>query len=90
MAKQEYLLNNSGSWRIKAYNHYNEKYYYTGTSVQTQGVGIMYKKDFDKLSELFTRKRRTKRNQKENENIILPDSTKTVGGSLNSFVKLKQ
>jgi len=49
----EYLLNNSGSWRIKAYNHYNEKFYYTGTSVQTQGVGIMYKRDFDKINELF-------------------------------------
>jgi hypothetical protein len=52
----EYLLNNSGTWRIKAYNHYNEKFYYTGTSVQTQGVGIMYKKDFDKIEELFAKK----------------------------------
>lgn len=50
----ELLLNSSGSWRIKAYNHYNEKsYYLNGKTTQTQGVGLMYKKDFDNLHDLF-------------------------------------
>lgn len=51
----EVLLNRMGTWRLKAYNHYNEKYYYvrTGGSVQTQGIGIIYKKDFDNLRDLF-------------------------------------
>lgn len=56
----EVLLNRIGTWRLKAYNHYNEKYYYVGgggssNGVQTQGIGIMYKKDFDYLRELFIR-----------------------------------
>ncbi|MDU1905812.1 MAG: translocation/assembly module TamB domain-containing protein [Dysgonomonas sp.] len=51
----EVLLNRMGTWRLKAYNHYNEKYYYvrSGGSVQTQGIGIIYKKDFDNLRDLF-------------------------------------
>lgn len=49
----EYLLNNSGTWRVKAYNHYNEKFYYLNNSIHTQGVGIIYKRDFDKINELF-------------------------------------
>lgn len=51
----EVLLNRMGTWRLKAYNHYNEKYYYvrSGGSVQTQGIGIVYKKDFDNLKDLF-------------------------------------
>lgn len=55
----EYLLNNSGTWRVKAYNHYNEKFYYLDNAKHTQGIGIMYKKDFDKVQELFVRKPKT-------------------------------
>lgn len=87
----EYLLNNSGSWRIKAYNHYNEKYYYTETSIQTQGVGLMYKKDFDRISELFRRKRKRKPAPVAT-GVLYPsvqDTSKTIG-YLNGFVKIKQ
>lgn len=45
----EYLLNNSGTWRLKAYNRYNDQNYYLRTAQTTQGVGIMYKRDFDNL-----------------------------------------
>lgn len=51
----EILLNRMGTWRIKAYNHYNEKYYYVKNSTQTQGLGIVYKRDFDNIRELFGR-----------------------------------
>lgn len=87
----EYLLNNSGTWRVKAYNHYNEKYYYTETSIQTQGVGLMYKKDFDRISELFRRKKKhiPASIQKSNSK---PTASNTAVPSnyLNSFVKIKQ
>ena len=83
----EFLLNNLGSWRIKAYNHYNEKYYYKQTAVQTQGVGIMYRKDFDDLYELFGTRRR-KRKPKEPD-VVFPDSLAT-GSSLSSFIKMKE
>ncbi|MEN9918643.1 MAG: hypothetical protein RL662_1079 [Bacteroidota bacterium] len=58
----EVLLNRIGTWRLKAYNHYNEKYYYVGgdkSSVQTQGLGIVYKRDFDSVKELFIRPKKT-------------------------------
>lgn len=45
----EYLLNKSGTWRLKAYNRYNDQNYYLRTAQTTQGVGIMYKRDFDNL-----------------------------------------
>lgn len=48
----EWLLNRSGDVRLKAYNETNDRYY-TKTNLTTQGVGIMYKKDFNKWNELF-------------------------------------
>lgn len=51
----EYLINKSGTFRLKAYNHYNDKNYYIKSALTTQGVGIMFKKDFNKASEIFKR-----------------------------------
>jgi hypothetical protein len=54
----EYLLNRTGSWRLKAYNRYNDQNYYLRTAQTTQGVGIMFKRDFDSMFS-FLRHRRT-------------------------------
>ncbi len=43
----EYLLNKRGSWRLKAYNRYNDRNYYVRSAQTTQGVGIMFRRDFD-------------------------------------------
>lgn len=45
----EYLLNRSGAWRLKAYNRYNDQNYYLRTAQTTQGVGIVYRRDFDNM-----------------------------------------
>lgn len=45
----EYLLNNSGSLRLKAYNRYNDQNYYLKSALTTQGVGIVFKRDFDNM-----------------------------------------
>ncbi len=45
----EYLLNSRGTWRLKAYNRYNDQNYYLRTAATTQGVGIMLKRDFDDI-----------------------------------------
>lgn len=84
----EYLLNNAGTWRIKAYNHYNEKYYYLGREANTQGVGLVYKKDFDNLYDFFNI-RRLQTLKKDTIQPILPDSTKK-GSALSNFIKLKK
>lgn len=45
----EYLLNRRGSIRLKAYNHFNDQNYYVRNAMTTQGVGIVFKHDFDRL-----------------------------------------
>ena len=41
-------------FRLKVFNRYNDSY--TGISPYTQGVGILYKQDFNKFSDLFRKK----------------------------------
>lgn len=45
----EYLLHRNGNLRLKAYNHFNDQNYYLKSALTTQGVGIIYRKDFDRL-----------------------------------------
>lgn len=86
----EYLLNNAGTWRIKAYNHYNEKFYYLDHATQTQGVGIIYKKDFDGLRDLFDYPWiRHKKDTVLPPPPIVPDSTQK-GSALSPFIKMKK
>ncbi len=55
----EYLLNKRGSWRLKAYNRYNDRNYYIRSAQTTQGVGIMFRRDFDSFGS-FLRKLKKK------------------------------
>ena len=45
----EYLLNRKGTIRLKAYNHFNDQNYYVRDAMTTQGVGVVFKHDFDNL-----------------------------------------
>lgn len=54
----EYLLNPRGSWRLKAYNRYNDQNYYLRSAATTQGIGIVYKKDFDNMFQFLRRKKK--------------------------------
>lgn len=85
----EYLLNNSGTWRVKAYNHYNEKYFYILHASQTQGIGVVYKKDFDDLYDLFKGRKLRYTPVRDTVPSTAPDSTKK-GSSLSPFVKIKE
>lgn len=54
-----WLLTPNGEFRIRGYNQTNDRYFSEST-LTTQGIGLMYKKDFNKWNELyrlFTRKR---------------------------------
>lgn len=52
----EYLLNPSGTLRLKAYNHFNDQNYYLRSALTTQGIGIVFKRDFSRfLPGLFRR-----------------------------------
>ena len=49
----QYLLTNSGKLRFKAYNHTIDRYQLS-KATQTEGVGFVYKEDFNSLGELFS------------------------------------
>ncbi|MDR3652138.1 MAG: translocation/assembly module TamB domain-containing protein [Paludibacter sp.] len=50
----QYLLNESGKLRLKGYNHTIDRYQLQlRTATQTQGLGFIYKEDFNSVKELF-------------------------------------
>lgn len=54
----EYLLNRRGTWRLKAYNHFNDAYYYLKSALTTQGLGIVYRMDFNDAFSFLRKKRK--------------------------------
>ena len=48
----EYLLTKNGSISLKAYNQANDRYF-VQSSLNTQGIGIQFKRDFNYFSDLF-------------------------------------
>lgn len=50
------LLTPSGDIRLKAYNETNDKYF-TRTNLTTQGIGIIFRKDFDSWNDFTLRSR---------------------------------
>lgn len=57
-----WLLTPNGEFRLRGYNQTNDRYF-TKSTLTTQGIGLMYKKDFTNWSELFDwflRRRRTR------------------------------
>ncbi len=54
----EYLLNRSGNLRLKAYNHFNDQNYYLRSSLTTQGLGIIYRRDFDNPFTFLRRRKK--------------------------------
>lgn len=52
----EYLLDKRGIWRLKAYNRYNDRNYYLRSALTTQGVGIIFRRDFDDLFKFMKKK----------------------------------
>ena len=47
-----WLLTPNGDFRIRGYNQTNDRYFF-GSTLTTQGIGFIYKKDFNKWNELF-------------------------------------
>ena len=76
----EWLVNRSGDIRLKAYNETNDRYY-TRTNLTTQGIGIIFKKDFNKWSELLFWNRwklnRLRKEQKIKQDTLSTDKINT-------------
>ena len=52
-----YLLFPSGNLAVRVYNQTNDRYF-TRNSLNTQGLGIIMKRDFNSLGELFGGKKK--------------------------------
>ena len=59
----QYLLFPNGNLSVKMYNMTNDRYF-TKSSLNTQGIGLIMKKDFNGLGDLFSseKKKRKKKN----------------------------
>ena len=49
----EYKLTKSGDIRLNGFNHYNYRNYYSLTPEMTQGIGILFRRDFNHFFDLF-------------------------------------
>jgi hypothetical protein len=56
----QYLLYPNGNLALKVYNQTNDRYF-TKSALNTQGIGIIMKKDFNGLRELFNAKDKKKK-----------------------------
>lgn len=80
----EYILSNNGNLRLKAYNHFNDQNYYLRQALTTQGLGIIYRKDFDNPFT-FLRKRK-KSSSASAEPIEKNDTLKVAGENADTLV----
>ena len=56
----QYLLYPNGNLALKVYNQTNDRYF-TKSSLNTQGIGLIMKKDFNGLRDLFSSKKKKKK-----------------------------
>lgn len=68
----EYLLSKNGNLRLKAYNHFNDQNYYLRSALTTQGVGVVFRHDFDRL---WRRKNKDKKPKEEEKTDSVSTST---------------
>ena len=53
----EYKLIPSGEVRLKFYSHYDDRFYILRQPRSIQGMGILFKKDFNQLDDLFSKRK---------------------------------
>ena len=62
-----YLLNRAGTIQLKAYNRYNDQNYYLKSALTTQGIGVVFKRDFDNVFSFLRPLRKKKEEKKEDD-----------------------
>ena len=80
------LVNPSGSIRLKAYNQTNDRYF-VRTNPTTQGLGIIFKKDFNNWNELFFWRGKGKKKQQENSEHV---DEQAVDNTDTGFVRFRE
>lgn len=73
-----YLLVPNGNFAVRVYNQANDRYF-TRNSLNTQGLGLILKKDFSSWRELFRkRKKITKKDTTKSQDSKVTDSLETT------------
>ena len=62
----QYLLLPNGNLALKVYNQTNDRYF-TKSSLNTQGIGLIMKKDFNGLGDLFGNQKKKKKNKQKKQ-----------------------
>ncbi len=70
----EYLLNRSGNLRLKAYNHFNDQNYYLRSSLTTQGIGVIYRHEFNDILSIFKPKKSKEEKSKADTDTVSAES----------------
>ena len=63
--KIEYKVTKDGRVRIKAFNQQNNNEFTNINAPYTQGVALVYRKDFNRFKEIFIRSKKKKKNAKD-------------------------
>ena len=71
-----WLLTPNGEFRLRGYNQTNDRYF-TKSTLTTQGIGFIYKKDFNSWSELYQWLVK-KGNRKKNKKVIKEDTPLSI------------
>lgn len=71
-----WLLTPNGEFRLRGYNQTNDRYF-TKSTLTTQGIGFIYKKDFNSWSELYQWLVK-KSNRKKNKKVIKEDTQQST------------
>lgn len=74
----EYLLNRQGNWRLKAYNHFNDQNYYLKSALTTQGVGIVWRRDFNHIFGINKKPRQKQSSASSGSDVAPADSLKSA------------
>ena len=61
-----WLLTKNGEFRLRGYNQTNDRYF-TKSTLTTQGIGFIYKKDFNQWTDLFQWLMRKQNNKKKDK-----------------------
>ncbi|MDE6116451.1 MAG: translocation/assembly module TamB, partial [Duncaniella sp.] len=77
-----YLLNRAGTIQLKAYNRYNDQNYYLKSALTTQGVGIVFKRDFDNIFSFLRRRKKDESQSDSKDSDSIPPQKTTDSMSI--------
>lgn len=82
----KWKISETGNTYIKAYNQTNDRYF-TKATLNTQGIGISYERDFETWRELFRLKRKKVKNDihaEDSTEVVVKDTTRLIKETINN------